>query len=169
MEHWKVLATKVGWQGKILNSRRSRMAKIVAFWPWWQPFSSFYFETLSFFLCFPFFLFATQKRGRTPLVPLVSPALKSPYSVWIREAMDQKKSFESFCTNWQCRRVRIFRVVRKNFATERKIVAFDQEMGFINKSRCETSFSPCCTINFYFLQTQLKIHNSKEHCTKMKF
>ena len=40
---------------KILNSRRSRMGKIVTFWPCWQPFNSFYFETL-------FFLFATKKK-----------------------------------------------------------------------------------------------------------
>ena len=70
MEHWKVLpVTMVGWQGKILNSRRSRMAKIVEFWPWWQPFNSFYFETLSFFLCFPFF-FLIRKKGGVPPWPL---------------------------------------------------------------------------------------------------
>ena len=37
------------------------MAKIVTFWPWWKPFNGFWFETLSFFPLFPFFLFATQK------------------------------------------------------------------------------------------------------------
>ena len=64
MEHWKVmLATMVGRQEKFSNSRRSRMSKIVIFWPWWQPFNSFCFETLSFLLLSPFFLFATQKSG----------------------------------------------------------------------------------------------------------
>ena len=86
MEHWKGMsATMVGRQEKFLNSRRSRMAKIVTFWPWWQPFDSFCFETLSFFSFFPYFLFATKKKvgeggGGTmslPLVPPVSPALYS--------------------------------------------------------------------------------------------
>ena len=60
MEHWQVLsATMFGGPEKFLNSRRStrcsRMAKTVTFWPWWQSFNSFCFESLSFFLCFPFF------------------------------------------------------------------------------------------------------------------
>ena len=38
----------VGWQGKCLNSRRSRMAKAETFCAWWQPSNSFRFETLSF-------------------------------------------------------------------------------------------------------------------------
>ena len=37
MEHWKGMsATMVGRQEKFMNSRHSRMAKIVTFWPWWQ-------------------------------------------------------------------------------------------------------------------------------------
>ena len=68
MEHWKVLSatmvTMLGRQEKYSNSRRSRIAKTIIFWPWWQPFNSFYFETLSFLPLSPFFLFATQK-GRT--------------------------------------------------------------------------------------------------------
>ena len=65
MEHWKGMsATMVGRQEKFLNSRRFRMAKIVTFWPWWQPFNSFCFETLSFF---PYFFFTTKKvRGPRP-------------------------------------------------------------------------------------------------------
>ena len=47
-----------------MNSRRSRIAKTIIFWPWWQPFDSFYFETLSFLPSSPFFLFATQTGGR---------------------------------------------------------------------------------------------------------
>ena len=41
---------KVGgpWK-KFSNSTRSRMVKTTIFWPWWQPFNSFCFETLSFF------------------------------------------------------------------------------------------------------------------------
>ena len=69
MEHWKWLSvTMVGRQEKFSNSRRSRMAKTIIFWPWWQPFNSFYFETLSFLPLSPFFLFATQKseRGHGP-------------------------------------------------------------------------------------------------------
>ena len=50
-------------QKNFLNSRRSRMPKTVTFWPWWQPFNSFFFESLSFFPLFLFFLFATQKSG----------------------------------------------------------------------------------------------------------
>ena len=37
MEHWKaLLATMVGRQGKVLNSGRSRMAKTVIFWQFFQ-------------------------------------------------------------------------------------------------------------------------------------
>ena len=47
MEHWKVLsATMVSRQEKFSNSRCSRMAKTIIFWPWWQPLNSFCFETL---------------------------------------------------------------------------------------------------------------------------
>ena len=64
MEHWKVLsATMDGRQENFLNSRRCRTAKTVTFWPWWQSFNSFCFETLSFFPLCPFFLFAAQKSG----------------------------------------------------------------------------------------------------------
>ena len=50
MSHWKVLpATMVGQQEKVLNSRRSRMSKAVNFWPRWQTFNSFSFETFSLF------------------------------------------------------------------------------------------------------------------------
>ena len=38
------------------------MAKAIIFWPWWQPFDSFCFETPSFLSSSPFFLFATQKK-----------------------------------------------------------------------------------------------------------
>ena len=70
MEHWKVLsAIMVERQEKFLDSRRSRMAKTVTFWPWWQLFNSFCFQTLSFFSLFPFHLFATQKWGRLPPPP----------------------------------------------------------------------------------------------------
>ena len=64
MKHWQVLSTTmVGQPEKCLNSRRSRMAKTVTFWPWRHPFNSFCFESLSFFPLFPFFVFATQKSG----------------------------------------------------------------------------------------------------------
>ena len=43
-------------------SRRSRMAKIVTFWPLWQSFNSFCFEAL-FFPLLPFLIFAMQKSG----------------------------------------------------------------------------------------------------------
>ena len=57
IEHWKVLsATMVGKQENILNSWSSRLAKTVAFWPWWQRFNSFFLEIL-FFSFFPFFFF----------------------------------------------------------------------------------------------------------------
>ena len=63
-QYWKVLfATMVGRQEKFLNSRRSRMTKTATFWPWWQSFNSFCFETLTFFFFYFFFFFATQKSG----------------------------------------------------------------------------------------------------------
>ena len=47
MEHWKVLsATMISRQEKFSNSRHSRIAKTIIFWPWWQPLNSFCFETL---------------------------------------------------------------------------------------------------------------------------
>ena len=64
MEHWKVLsATIVDRQEKFSKCRRSITAKTTIFWPWWQPFNSFSFETLSFLPLSPFFLFATQNSG----------------------------------------------------------------------------------------------------------
>ena len=63
MEHWKALsAAMFGWQKKISNSRRSRVAKTIIFWPWWQPFNSFCFETLSFLSLSPFFSFCYAKK-----------------------------------------------------------------------------------------------------------
>ena len=65
MEHWKVLsATKknlIGRQEKFSKSRRFRIAKTIIFWPWWQPFNSLCFETLSFFPFSPFFSFFYEK------------------------------------------------------------------------------------------------------------
>ena len=70
MEHWKVLsATMVGRQEKFPNSRCSRRVKTIIFWPWWQPFNTFRFKTISFFSLSPFFLFATQKSGRAMVPP----------------------------------------------------------------------------------------------------
>ena len=81
MEQWQVLSVSmVGREEKILNSRCYRMVKTVTFWAWWQPFNSFCFECLSFFLCFPFFFLLAKKwRGHVlppfPLTSPVSPAL----------------------------------------------------------------------------------------------
>ena len=62
LAHWTVLsATMVVRQAKFLNFRRWRMTKIVTFSPWSQSFNGFSFETASFFLCFPFFLFAAKE------------------------------------------------------------------------------------------------------------
>ena len=78
MKHWKVLSiTMVGWQEKFLNSRCSRLAKTVAFWPWRHNFNSFCFETLSFFPLIPFLLFAMQKSGGA-IPPALLPLLMSP-------------------------------------------------------------------------------------------
>ena len=87
MEHLQVLsATMVGPPGKFLNSRRSRMAKTVTFWPWWQRFNSFCFESLSFLPLFPFFLFATQKSGgRGSHAPLPAPQYCQPCYEWTNE------------------------------------------------------------------------------------
>ena len=79
MEQWKVFsATMVGRDEKFLNSRRSRMAKTVIFWPWWQPFNSFCFETLSFFASVSLFSFCYAKEWGAHgslRSPPVSPAL----------------------------------------------------------------------------------------------
>ena len=68
--HWtlKSIVMMVGRQEQFLNSRHSRIAKTATFWPWWKPFNSFFFETLSFFPLFPFFLscYAKKQRGYTP-------------------------------------------------------------------------------------------------------
>ena len=78
MEHWKVLSVSmVDRHEKCLNSRRSRMAKTVTFWPWWQPFDSFCFETLSFSTFSPFSLFATQK-SRGTIAPRPPPGVAGP-------------------------------------------------------------------------------------------
>ena len=89
MEHWKALSvTMVGRQEKCLYSRRYRMPKTVAFWPWWQRFNSFCFETLSiFFIFFPFFPFfsfyyAKNWLGMAPQPPLVSPACMLWTNFW---------------------------------------------------------------------------------------
>ena len=66
MEHWKVLSpTKknlIGRQEKFSKCRRSRIAKTIIFWPWWQPFDSLCFETLSFFPFSPFYSFCYEKK-----------------------------------------------------------------------------------------------------------
>ena len=65
MKLWKVLTatmTMVGGQEKISNSIYFIMAKAVTFWPWWQPFNSFCFEGLYFFLCFSFFFLLLKKE-----------------------------------------------------------------------------------------------------------
>ena len=78
-EHWQVLsATMVGRQEKCSNSRSSRMAKTTIFWPWWQPFDSFYFETFSFLPLSPFFLFAMQKSGGGWAWPPRPPGIAGP-------------------------------------------------------------------------------------------
>ena len=49
-------------QERILNSRRSRMAKKVTFQSWWQPFDHFCFEILSIFSYVPIFSFCYSKK-----------------------------------------------------------------------------------------------------------
>ena len=73
MEYWKVLSnTMVDRQGKFFNSRCSRMAKTVTFWPWWQPSNCFCFETLSFFSLFSHFSYCYAKKVEGPW-PISSP------------------------------------------------------------------------------------------------
>ena len=68
-----------GWPTRnFLNSRRSRMAKTVTLWPWWQPFNSFCFESLSFFPLFPFFSFCYAKKWRGHSPPR-SPQYRRPW------------------------------------------------------------------------------------------
>ena len=67
---------------KYLNFRRSRIAKTVTFWPWWQTFNSFCFKTLSSFPLFPFFLFVTQKTERV-CIPLRGTVPLRGNWVWI--------------------------------------------------------------------------------------
>ena len=82
MQHGKVLlATLVVWLEDFLNSKRSRLAKTVTLSPWWQPFDSFWFETV-FFPRFSFF-FPTQKMGQEhypPPPPLLSPVLSVTFN-----------------------------------------------------------------------------------------
>ena len=79
MEHWKVLsATMIGRQVKFSNSRCSRMVKTTIFWPWWQHFNSFCFETLSFFPLSPFFCFYYAKKVGGRAWPLKLPGVTDP-------------------------------------------------------------------------------------------
>ena len=62
MGYWKVLSSiMVDRKQKFLNSRRSGMTEAVTFCLLWQPFNSFCFEILSFFLCFHFFFLLRKK------------------------------------------------------------------------------------------------------------
>ena len=66
------------------------MAKTVTFWPGWQPFTSFCFESLTFSPLFPFFLFDTQKKrggGMAGAGPpsIVGPAKKNKAIVYLFE------------------------------------------------------------------------------------
>ena len=57
----------------ILNSR---MAKTVTFWPWWQHFNSFWFETLFSFVSLFSFCYIESRCTVAPLcLPLVLSAL----------------------------------------------------------------------------------------------
>ena len=69
-----------------LDSRRSRVAKTVTFWPLWQPFHNFCFENLSFFFV-SFFSFWYAKKsvcvcgvegGRGMPPPPISPNVAGP-------------------------------------------------------------------------------------------
>ena len=66
--------TMFGRLEKYLNSRRSKMAETVTFWPWWQPLNSFCFalKVFLFFLCFPiFFCYSKKWSGRAcPPAPI---------------------------------------------------------------------------------------------------
>ena len=103
MEFYRVRTLRRGWDSRagkmdlkvegpwntdkywnFLNSRRSRMAKTVTLWPWWQPFNSFCFESLSFFPLFPFFLFATQKSGGA-IPPRGPPSIAGPGFICVNE------------------------------------------------------------------------------------
>ena len=68
-------------QEKSLNSRCSRMAKTVTFWPWRQSFNNFYFDTLSFFQFVSLFSLCYAKRlgggGGGPPQPRPNPPLPS--------------------------------------------------------------------------------------------
>ena len=101
MEHWKVLsATMVGWQEKFSNSTRSRMAKTIIFWPWWQSFNSFCFETPSLLPLSPFFLFAMQKSGE-PWTPAPQPprCRRPCYSLLEGEKISDKE-YEHVLKTW---------------------------------------------------------------------
>ena len=76
MDHWKVLSVAmVDQQKHFLNYRHSRMAKIVTFWPWWQHFNSFCFETF-FFICYTKKVIGTWSSPPPPTPTPVWPALK---------------------------------------------------------------------------------------------
>ena len=68
-----------GWRTKKkLSSRRSRTAKTVKFRPCWQLFNSFCFETISFFLLFPFFPFCYARKWGPPPPPPFLPGFAGP-------------------------------------------------------------------------------------------
>ena len=100
VKHWQVLsATMIGRPEKFFNSRRSRMAKTVTFWPWWQPFNSFCLKVVLFFLCFPFFYLLCKKVGKAwsarlpqyrrlcETLVFISYMLSNVPNVWIKKLM----------------------------------------------------------------------------------
>ena len=75
------------WQQKFFNFRHSRLAKTVTFWPCWQTFNRFCFDTLSFFPLFLLFFFLIRKKvggWHSSLLhshPSVSPTLRKYGSI----------------------------------------------------------------------------------------
>ena len=58
MEDLIVLSSTIGWPiRKLANSRRSRMAKTITFWPCWSLLIVSAFKPFLYFICFPFFFF----------------------------------------------------------------------------------------------------------------
>ena len=67
MEDWIVLSSTIGWPiRKLANSRRSRMAKTITFWPCWSLLIVSAFKPFLYFICFPSFSFCYS----VPLAPL---------------------------------------------------------------------------------------------------
>ena len=121
-------------QEKYLNSRRSRVAKTVTFWPCWQSFNSFSFEALSFFLCF-LFLFLLCKSVYVCVCVCV--CARARVCAYIRTCVRVWESVRGWKGgSWSSTKV-------SPFLTSQKIDAANKKVLIIRKLR---SVLPCSSL-----------------------